>query len=229
VNKKKHTSSTNKLIHQNIDERLAQTVVLLHRQREIIQHLSSKREPEVLKNIENEISSGSQTVQSLYPVYEYTFSLIDNLVRYQKILNVTPKVSQREKAIAKYNKVLEPLKQARNQIQHINNDIENSFSGPLLGSVCWNRGLTQYIVSLGDIGRSRSTPGIMLDTHTGEFVAELCYIYNETYHDLHKAVSETEEVHRWLTSAITITIDNAPYNPNSHFQALKVEFNLNSR
>jgi hypothetical protein len=226
MSKKKRTLSTDKLIHQSIDERLAQTIVLLNRQYEIIQHLSSKREPEVLGSIEKDITSGSQTVQSLYPVYEYIFSLIDNLVRYQKILNVTPKVSQREQSIVKYNKALEPLKQARNQIQHINNDIENSFSGPLLGSICWNRGLTQYVISLGDIGRSRSTPGIVLDTHTGRFVAELCYVYNETYHDLHKAVSETQEIHEWLSNTINITIDNAPYDPNSHFQALKLEFNL---
>jgi hypothetical protein len=182
-----------------------------------------------LRSIEKEISSGLQTVQSLYPVYEYIFSLIDNLVRYQKILNVTPKVSQKEKSIVKYNKVLEPLKQARNQIQHINNDIENTFSGPLLGSICWNRGRTQYIVSLGDIGRSRSTPGIVLDTHTGRFVAELCYVYNETYHDLHKAVSETQAIHEWLSNTITITIDDAAYDPNSHFQAFKAEFNLNPK
>ena len=227
MSQKKHTSSTNKLIHQSIDERLAQTVVLLNRQYEIIQHLSSKREIEVLSSIEKEMSSGSQTVQSLYPVYEYIFSLIDNLVRYQKILNVTPKISQKEKSIVEYNKVLEPLKQARNQIQHINNDIENSFSGSILGSICWNKGLTQYIVVLGDIGRSRSTPSIALDTHTGSFVAELCYVYNETYHDLHKAVSETQTIHEWLSNTITIVIDGAAYDPNSHFQALKVEVVLN--
>jgi hypothetical protein len=226
---KKYSSSTNKLIHQSNNERLTQTVVLLNRQYEIIQYLFSKREPKIFGDIENEINSGSQTAQSLYPVYEYIFSLIDNLVRYQKVLNVMPTVNQRKDTVAKYNKILNPLKEARNQIQHINNDIDNSFSGPLLGSVCWNKGPTQYIVSLGDIGRARSTPGVWFDTQSRSFVSELCYIYNETYHDLRKATSETTAIHKWLSSSTTITIDNAPYNPNLHFQALKLEVSLLNR
>jgi hypothetical protein len=221
VGKNKRSSDTGQFIKQSIDDRLIQTVVLLNRQYEIIQYLSSKREPDVLNHLENAINSGTTTIQSVYPVYEYVYSLIDNLVRYQKIFAVMPKISQKEEAISRYNRALFPLKEPRNQIQHINNDIDNSFFGPLLGSICWNRDLTQYVVSLGDIGRSRSIVGIPLDTQTGIFVAEFCFIYNETYHDLHKAILETAEVHKWLSNEISITIDDAPYDPNSHFHATK--------
>jgi hypothetical protein len=167
-----------------------------------------------LNHLENAIDCGTPTIQNVYPVYEYVYSLIDNLVRYQKIFAVIPKISQKEEAISKYNRALSPLKEPRNQIQHINNDIDKS--------VCWNRGLTQYLVSLGDIGRSRSMAGIPLDTQTGTFVAEFCFVYNETDHDLHKAVLETAEIHKWLSNQINITIDDVPYDPNSHFHATKI-------
>jgi hypothetical protein len=224
MTKKKHTSEFAKLTQESIDERLAQSVVLLNRHHEIIDYLFSKRESEILKSLEHDINSGSQTIQSVYPLYEYIFSLIDNLVRYQKILNVTPTLHQKKTPIAEYNKILSPLKEARNQIQHINDNIKYSFSGPLLGSVCWCRGLTQYIVSLGDIGRQRTVPGTYFDTHTGKFVAELCYIYNETEHDLHKAISETTKIHNWLSHEISFSIDNAPYDLNSQFQAVRLDF-----
>jgi hypothetical protein len=229
MTKRKRNSEPAKLIQESIDERLAQAVVLLSRQYEIIDYLFSQRESEVLKPIESEISSGLPKVQSVYPVYEYVYSLIDNLVRYQKILNVTPKLNQKEQPISDFNLALSPLKEARNNLQHINDNLRCSFSGPLLGSICWNRGPTQYIVALSDVGRSRSVPGIVLDTQTGTFVAELCYVYNETYHDLHKAVSEAAAVHEWLSTKISMSIDNAPYDPNSHFQAIKLEFSLNPK
>jgi hypothetical protein len=227
VTKRKRNSETAKLIQESIDERLAQAVVLLSRQYEIIDYLFSQKEAEVLKSVEREISSGLPKVQSVYPVYEYVYSLIDNLMRYQKILNVTPKLNQKEQPISNFNLALSPLKEVRNNLQHINDNLKSSLSGPLLGSICWNRGLTQYIVSLSDVGRSRSVPGIVLDTQTGTFVAELCYVYNETYHDLHKAISETAAVHKWLSTVISMSIDNTPYDPNSHFQAIKLEFKLN--
>jgi hypothetical protein len=86
-------TSEKNLIQESVNAKLLQALILLSRQHEIIAYLHEEREVAVLKEFEDTISKGSQAVSCVYPVYEYVFSLIDNLVRYHKILNSLPRVS----------------------------------------------------------------------------------------------------------------------------------------
>jgi len=116
------------------------------------------------------------------------------------------------------------LKQIRNQLQHINNDIENDYTGPLLGAICWVSGLRQFIVSFHDIGRSRTSPGLVLDTRTGRYLHEFCYVYNDAYHDLGRAIEGMRTFNNFISSQVRIELNGKPYEPNEHFAALCIEF-----
>jgi hypothetical protein len=210
-------------IQKSINDRLLQALILLNRQHEIISYLREKREVSVLKEFEDAISTGSQTVSCVYPVYEYVFSLIDNLVRYHKILNSVPRVNQKEVIISSYNQLLKPLKDARNKLQHINAHLDNTFSGPLMGSICWNRESHQFIASLTDAAKTNSVAGVSIDRHTGKFVAQLVYIENEIHYDLHEITAATREVHGFVVNQFDIQIDGKPYDASMNFLALRID------
>lgn len=201
-------------------------MILLNRQFELIEHLVSHRQSLVLESLEKVIEQNSQSIFHVYQVYEYTYSLIDNLVRFQKIANVVPKISQKSPELVAYNRAMGNLKNARNQIQHINNDIENNYTGPLLGSICWTKQNEQYLVSFNDVGRERSVPGIALNMQTGQFLEDLCYIYNEELHNLGEAIRFTRSIYQWISSLVEIRIDDKPYNPADHFTAIRMVFHL---
>ena len=219
-------TSAKNLIQESVNAKLLQALILLSRQHEIIAYLHEEREVAVLKEFEDAISKGSQTVSCVYPVYECVFSLIDNLVRYHKILNSVPRVSQKDAIISSYNRLLAPLKDARNKLQHINRHLDNTFSGPLMGPICWNRDSHQFIASLSDAAKANSVAGVALDTHTGKFVAQFVYIENEIHYDLHGITAETREVHEFVVNRFDVQVDGKPYDPSMHFQASRTDFGL---
>ncbi|MCX5954908.1 MAG: hypothetical protein NTW51_00490 [Cyanobacteria bacterium] len=222
-------TSAKNLIQESVNAKLLQALILLNRQHEIIVYLHEDREVAVLKEFEDAISKGSQTVLCVYPVYEYVFSLIDNLVRYHKILNSVPRVSQKDAIISNYNRLLAPLKDARNKLQHINRHLDNTFSDPLMGSICWNRESHQFVASLSDAARANSVAGVDLDTHTGKFVAQFVYIENEIHYDLREITAATREVHEFVVNRFDVQIDGKPYDPSMHFQAFRIDFGFSLR
>ena len=117
-----------------IDELLIQTIVLLQRQKMLIdRHVATQSL--ILGDFEKSVSGATQSVAEVLDVYNYVFSLIDHLVRYQKITSNIPKFNQKTAEYKTLEIALSGLKDIRNQFQHINNHIENKFSGSLLVSI----------------------------------------------------------------------------------------------
>jgi hypothetical protein len=157
------------------DAKVAEAVVLLERQYLLTCHLIDTRSG-ALEALEQAIGTKTAQLNHVLAVFGYVFALIDDLVRYQKIVFSLPVFSQKSPECRALNAAMGELKEVRNQLQHINNDIENEQSGPLLGAVCWIKGRSQFIASFNDISRRRSTPGIVLDTQTGKYLHEFCYV-----------------------------------------------------
>jgi len=103
-------TSAKNLIQESVNATLLQALILLNRQHEIIAYLHEEREATVLREFEDAISTSSRTVSCVYPVYEYVFSLIDNLARSHKILISVPRVRQKDAVISSYNSLLALLK-----------------------------------------------------------------------------------------------------------------------
>lgn len=209
-----------------IDARLAQTTVLLHRHYELLTHLINTRQKQALSSFERAIASGTQSLENVYEIYNYIHAVIDVSVRYQKIANVLPRISQKGPEVSALNQALLNFKEARNQIQHVNNDIENEYTGPLMGSVCWVNGDSQFLVSLNDIGRQRWAPGIVLDTNTGKFLNEICYILNDQYLDISRAVKGIQDFQAWIDKCVVVEIGGRPFSPLEHYAALMFKFGL---
>ncbi|MDD5586831.1 MAG: hypothetical protein PHY92_07755 [Alphaproteobacteria bacterium] len=207
------------------DLQLAQSAVLLDRQYLLIERIVATQN-HVLKNFELAIENKEQNLIHVLDVYNYVFALIDHLERYRKIALSFPKFNKRSLEYKSLMSSTGELRGVRNQLQHINNDIVNDYTGPLLGIVCWASDLKQFIAAFHDIGRQRSSPGLIFDTATGKYTQEFCYIYNEKYYDLKKAIMGVEVFNRYIKTKIKIQIGGKDYNASEHFAALCVGFKL---
>ena len=208
-----------------IDKRLAQAVVLLDRQYLLTDHLIKNRRC-VLQDFENAVTEKRESLTHVLDVYNYVFGLIDHLVRYQKIAMVLPRLNQNDPEYRALNFAMGELKDVRNQLQHINNDIENENSGPLLGSICWASGQRQYMASFHDIGRKRSSPGLIFDRDKGIHIEGFSYVYNEKRHDLDKAIEGLHTFNTFINGIVHLEIDGKVYDPKDHFMAVCIGFQI---
>jgi hypothetical protein len=208
---------------EKIDSRLIQSVILLDRQYALIEHLINAQ-GHVLKDFEYVVEKNEQALSHVLDVYNYVFALIDHLDRYRKIALSIPKLNQKSVEYRALINSMGELKDVRDQIQHINNDIENEYTGPLLGSIFWISGTKQFIAMFHDVGRKRSAPGAIFDTRTGKYVHNFCYVYNDKYHDLEKAIDGVKSFNIYLNSIIKIQIADKDYNIKDHFSAMWMEF-----
>lgn len=83
-------------MQQEIDNKLIQAVVLLDRQFLLTDYLIESKKI-TLKEFEQALAEKRQSISQVLSVYNYIFALIDNLVRYQKIASVIPRLSQKKK------------------------------------------------------------------------------------------------------------------------------------
>lgn len=208
-----------------IDDRLIQSVILLDRQYCLIEHLINTQH-HVLQDFEHAIAKKEQALHHVLDVYNYAFGLIDHLERYRKIALSIPRLNHKEPECRSFIESMGAIRDVRDQLQHINNDIENDYTGPLLGSVCWTSEQKQFIAAFHDIGRQRSSPGLILDTRTGKYVHEFCFVYNEKYHDLQKAIEGVRAFNKYIKSKIQVQIDGKDYETKDHFSAICAEFKL---
>lgn len=197
---------------ERIDAKLVQAVVLLSRQYLLTDHLIETR-GQVLREFERAIEEKRQALDHVLDVYNYVFALIDHLVRYEKIVFVLPRLNQKTAEFRSLRDAMGGIKDIRDQLQHINNDIENNYTGPLLGAVCWVSGQRQFIASFHDIGRTRSSPGIILDTRTGTHAQQFCYVYNDKYYDLGRAIDGLRTFNKFVNARVRVEVDGKPYDP----------------
>jgi len=210
---------------EKIDARLVQTVVLLNRQYLLIERLIESKDS-MLSEFENAISENRQALVHVLDVYNFVFALIDHLVRYHKIATVLPRISHKLSSFKALQSSVGDFKEIRNQFQHINNDIENDNSGPLLGSVSWISKQMQFIASFHDIGRVRTAPGIVMETKTGKYEQDFCFIYNDKYYDLGKAIEGVQSFNEFINSTVRVELDGKLFNYKEHFLALRIKFGI---
>jgi hypothetical protein len=220
-------SQKTKQERRDVDQLLIQAVVLLQRQHLLAEHLIAEGAL-TLAEFEHAIMQGRQSIDNVLAVFNYCWALVDQLERYRKIAAVVPRLNQKGAEFRAFETALRPLTGIRNQFQHINNHIRNDNSGPLLGSVCWMNNNAQFIASLPDLGPTRSVPGIYLDTKTGAFGSQLCYVYNDDFYDLGNAVEGMRVFQSFVDAFGQINLDGVAFDQRKHFIAMRLDFTLTS-
>jgi hypothetical protein len=218
-------SHKSKQERRDIDQLLIQAVVLLKRQQLLAEHLIAEGTL-TLTEFESAIGAGRQSIDNVLAVFNYCWALVDQLERYRKIAAVVPRLNQKGAEFRALEAALRPLTGIRNQFQHLNNHISNSNSGPLLGSVCWVNGNAQFIASLPDLGPARTVPGIYVDTETGAFGNQFCYVYNDDFYDLGNAVTGMRVFQSYVDALVQIKLDGTDFVQRDHFIAMRVDFAL---
>jgi hypothetical protein len=204
------------------DHRLVQTVVLLERQHLITEHLVETIGGPAIQRMEDALAEGKQGLNHVLDIFNYVFSLIDHLVRFQKIAASLPKFSQKSAEFRALHSKMGDLKNVRNQLQHINNDIQNDYTGPLLGAISWANKSTQFMTTFWDVGRERRFSGTTFKAMEDSFGIGLRYIYNEKDHNLDLALEGAREFNAFILRSVKIETDGKPYNVEEHFVALRV-------
>jgi hypothetical protein len=210
-------------MEDKINARLAQAVVLLDRQYRILERIYETATI-TLERLQAAMNSGSTTLELVLDVYAQVLSLIDNFARYQKTATSLPRFNQRSAEHRALAAAMGSIVDARNQLQHLNNDIENDNQGPLLGGIAWVSTNRNYVISLNDVGRKRSVPGIAYDTRERRFVSDFCFTYGNTLFDLAKAMSGIRDFNKYVTGIVRIEIDGKPYIAEQHFMAVTAAF-----
>lgn len=208
----------------DIDTRLVHAFVLLGRQYLMTEHVVQRRRPRVLGLFEKAIKNKNATIHDVVRVYELAFSIVDNIVRYQKIAGMLPRFGQKTEEFKLFSSKLSGLKDLRNLLQHINGDIDTEFESPILGGVTWVKGEVNYMAAFNDLGGSRSLPGIVYDTQENKFTSNFCYVHNDKYYDLSEAIGGYRGYHKYVESKCAVDVNGKRYSVNEHFMALAMEF-----
>lgn len=206
-----------------IESKLIQAVILLDRQYRMIVRLTERLAP-VLEELELAIPQKTVSLDLVLDAYNYALTLIDNLERYRKTAFSIPRLNRKSPEYRDLAHALGNIKDARNQLQHLNNDIENSNTGPLLGGVSWVSNQQEYSVLLHDVGRARSSPGIVFDTKTDAYTMKFCFTYGDSYFDLAQALAGVRAFNAFVLSYVHIEIDGKPYRAENHFMAYRMSF-----
>ncbi len=212
---------------RKVDSFAAQAIVLLERQYLLLSRLVDTNTS--LRNFEKAVKVKEQALDHVLDVYNYAFALIDHLARYHKIAFSIPRLNHKAPEYRALNASLEEIKNLRDQIQHINNVIENEYTGPLLGAVCWidsNEKHQQYIASFHDLGRQRTSYGIVFDTQKSIHIQEFVLVYNEKYYDLGKAIEAIHVFNQYIKLTVKIEVGGKEYDAKDHFLALTCKIDL---
>ncbi len=204
----------------DIDKRLIHAFVLLGRQFLVTEHVVRKRKPKVLAAFEKSIKEKKQSIQDVLRVYELAFSIVDNIVRYQKIASILPRFGQKTGEFKLFSSRLTGMKELRNLLQHINRDIDTEFESPILGGITWAKKDLNYIAAFNDIGVKRSIPGLVYDTQENRFTKDFCYVHNGKYYDLSMAIKGYREYQKYVEEKCQVNLDGKQYKVDEHFIAL---------
>jgi len=210
----------------DIDKRLIHAFVLLGRQFLITEYAIRKRKPRVLASFEKAINEKRQGIQDVLRVYELAFSIVDNIVRYEKIASILPRFSQNSYEFKLFLSRLKGMKELRNLLQHINSDIDTEFESPILGGVTWVRNDVNYMAAFNDLGEKRSVPGLVYDTQENRFTKDFCYVHNGKYYDLSMAINGYREHQKHVEERCQVNLDGSKYEADEHFIALAMAFRL---
>lgn len=206
---------------EKIDAHLVQAVVLLDRQYRMLERACTDGRGK-LSTLERSISSAP--LDEVLDAYNYVLSLVEALARYQKTAFSIPRMNQKSAEYRAFAAAMGDIKDVRDQLQHLNNDIENENIGPLLGGIAWVTNKDNYLVALNDIGRKRSVPGIPYDTQEKKYVSNFCFTYGDKYYDLAKALDGLRAFHAYILRTVQIEIDGKPYVATEHFIAIRSAF-----
>jgi hypothetical protein len=208
------------------DDLFVQSLILLDRQKLMMDSFVENGRLSLIK-FENSLeNTGSVGITNVISVLNYAHGLIDHLVRFEKIARSVPKISQKGTEFRKFREAMGSLVDARNQIQHINRNTVNNYTGPLLGSVSWVSSGVNYTAGFSDVGRERSIPGLVYDTQEKRFLSEFCYVFGETYHDLGKAIAGVHRYFENIFLQVNLKVDGKPYASSNHLIALRYKIDL---
>jgi hypothetical protein len=131
-------------------------------------------------------------------------AVIDSLARTVKVSRKLSGVSQKGEQFKEYLHSQSWVVEARNNVQHINEQVRKDNSGPILGSVLWCNGPKHYILSLNDHQHIKEIPGLIIDTHTEKALIEIAYVYNERYLDIKAAYEGALEFYKFIKASFIL-------------------------
>lgn len=179
-----------------------------------------------LRALESAMLSGTQDVQQIADLYNYIFLIIDHICRFQKVALRLPKEVSKSKEYKECMRALSVFYSTRNNFQHIDEKIDNEWSGPLLGAICWVSDGRHFLISFNDVNRVRSSPTLILDAREGIFTRTFAYVCNDTYYDIGDAIERIETFMNFFQKTIHFSRDEREINIRDDYLAVTLDFKI---
>lgn len=145
---------------------------------------------------------------SIIEIYISALGLIDYFHRYQQIISAMPLIRKDQPEIRKLNKALEPVKECRNYLQHMREDLMkiDPISYPILGAISWIHNGRNYMLFSNQPTQDISSPSIIYDTWTDTYVCKYLIVVGGHEIRVDSVYTETKEFWEWLQKAVQIEL-----------------------
>lgn len=159
------------------------------------------------------IIHGSPNVADRFgPILVTAMGIVDFAHRFGQLMDGMPllKDSLRRTHLQKLRKVLVPVKDTRNHLQHLRSDLArgSSIDYPLMGSITWIQGDQCYTVALETYGFGITVPSMAFGAFGIGYVARYQYTVASQIILLDPLVATMRESFDWLASIFTISDPN---------------------
>lgn len=179
-----------------------------------------------LRALESAMLAGTQDITQVIDLYNYIFLLIDHICRFRRVALRVPKEISKSQEYKKCMTSLSEFTSTRNTFQHIDEKIDNEWSGPLLGAICWVSDGKHFLISFNDVNRIRSSPTLIFDTHEGTFTRNFVYICNDIYYDIGDAINRIELFIKFFQKTVHFSRDERELNIRDDFLAVTFDFQI---
>lgn len=154
-------------------------------------------------------------------------TVIDALARTLKISRKLSGLNQKGDDFHRYIESQDWVVEARNKVQHINEEVRKGNTGPILGSLVWCTDNHHYMLSLTTPFPGEQIPGLVIDTVANKTIMDMAYVYNDRYLNVPRAYSGAKIFSDFIKSKLIFKDDggnvlDVPVN----YLFVKMEFDL---
>ncbi len=139
-------------------------------------------------------------------LYITALGIIDYFHRFHEVISAMTLIRKDQPELKKLTKVMAPVKECRNYLQHMRGDLmkNESIDYPILGALSWIYEGRNYVLYSNQATRSFSMPGIAFDRLAGNFVCKYQLVVGGHEIKLDVVYREAKSFWAWIETSVVI-------------------------
>ncbi len=138
--------------------------------------------------------------------YISALGLIDYFHRFHEIVSALPLIRKDQPELQELRRVLEPVKDCRNYLQHMRNDLMKgeSIGYPILGAISWLHEDRSYTLLSNQPTHGISQHGIVYDLFEGKYICKYQLVVGGHEVRIDTVYNEIKSFWAWLEKSVVI-------------------------